>query len=153
MTDTPEGEMRLSIDALWATPGREVAMKVRSIYHTVLLAFILLALAGCGQALPADAQKSVLSAFEAGDKARINSAKQAEPLQEDLEMGAEEVWCVNLTFACWSCTDAEWHTCADSRLVRRINGNWRVSVVLTEEDKEQWQARGCKLMPDMVSAY
>ena len=120
-----------------------------------VLMFITLAvvLAGCGGALPPDAKKAVLSAFDPGQKVHIHSAQQVEPLQEDLEMGAEEVWCVNVTFTCWSCAHGEYRTCADSRLVRRIGGNWEVSLVLTEEDKEKWEARGCELISDVVGAH
>jgi hypothetical protein len=130
-------------------------VKNRSIGYGAIPLFIVLAmaLAGCSGALPPDARETVLSTFEPDEKPHIDSAKQVEPLPEDLETGAEEVWCVNLTFACWSCSRGEWHTCADSRLVRRIHGNWQVSVALTEEDKEKWEARGCKLMPDTVSGY
>jgi hypothetical protein len=119
----------------------------RVIAVLVVLAAIL---AGCGDPLPSDAKESVLSGFELEDKARINSAKKAEPLQEDLDMGAEEVWCVNVTFTCWSCDYAEYRTCADSRLVRRIDGVWQVALVATEEDQEKWEARGCKLIEGTV---
>jgi hypothetical protein len=120
-----------------------------------MLVFVALAMAltECSGPLPADAKEVIFSAFEPEEKPRIDSARQVEPLQEDLEMGAEEVWCVNLIFACWSCAYGEWRTCADSRLVRLIDDNWRVSWVLTDEDKEKWEARGCELMPDVVSGY
>jgi predicted small lipoprotein YifL len=130
-------------------------MKNQVIRHEALLVLILLAmtLAGCGSGLPPDAKEAVLSGFEPEEKPRIDSAQQVEPLPEDLEMDVEEVWCVNLTFACWSCSYGEWRTCADSRLVRRIDGDWQISVVFDDEDKEKWEARGCELMPDLVSGY
>ena len=130
-------------------------MKNQTIRYGVILALTLLAIvsAGCGGKLPPDAKETVFSGFEPEEKPHIDSARQAEPLQEDLEMGAEQVWCVNLTFTCWSCSYGEFRTCADSRLVRRIDGNWHVSLVLTDEDKEKWEARGCELMPDVVSGY
>ena len=102
-----------------------------------ILAFIVLAtlLAGCSDPLPPEVKETVLSGFELEDKARINSAKTAEPLQEDLDMGAEEVWCVNVTFRCWSCDYGEYRTCADSRLVRRIDGVWQVSLVAARHSR------------------
>jgi predicted small lipoprotein YifL len=130
-------------------------VKNQTIRYGATLVFVLLtiALAGCGEKLPSDAKTAILSAFEPGEKARIHSAQRAEPLQEDLAMDAQEVWCVNLTFACWSCGHGEWRTCADSRLVRRIGDDWQVSLVVTDEDEEKWEARGCELMPDLVSGY
>ena len=130
-------------------------MKNQTIRYGAILASIVLAMAltGCGEKLPSDAKKAVLGAFELEERPRIDSAQQVEPLQEDLAMGAEEVWCVNLTFTCWSCGHGEWRTCADSRLMRRIGGNWQVSLVVTDEDREKWETRGCELMPDVVSGY
>jgi len=80
---------------------------------------LAVALVGCGGALPPDAKKAVLSGFEPGDKARIDSARQAEPLREDLEIGAEEVWCTNVTFACRSCDYGEWRTCCSQVYLSR----------------------------------
>jgi hypothetical protein len=118
----------------------------------MILAFILPAtlLAGCGDPLPPDVKETVLSGFDLEDKARINSAKNVEPLQEDLDMGADEVWCVNVTFRCWSCDYGEYRTCADSRLVCRIDGVWQVSLVATEQDRAKWEERGCKLIEGTV---
>ena len=92
---------------------------------------------GCGKQLPSDAQEVVFDGFAPDDNPRIDSVRQAEPLPEDLEMGAEQVWCVNLTFTCWSCACGEFRTCADSRLVRRIDDEWQVTLVLTHADKEE----------------
>jgi hypothetical protein len=130
-------------------------MKNLKLHPEAVLVSIVLAmvLAGCGGRLPSEAKNAVLSGFEPDENPRIDSARQVEPLPEDLELGAEEVWCVNLIFACWSCGYGEWRTCADSRLVRQIDSEWQVSVVFTEEDKEKWEARGCELMPDLVSGY
>lgn len=93
------------------------------------MVFVVLAVAltGCSEPLPADARKAIFDAFEPEEKPRIDSARQVGLLQEDLEMDAEGVWCVNLIFACWSCAHGEWRTCADSRLVRRIDDNWSYS--------------------------
>jgi len=125
-------------------------MESRITGHRMMSALVLLTillptiLTGCGEPLPADAQETLFDGFEVEDKATIHSAERAELLQEDLDMGAEEVWCVNVTFACWSCDFAEWRTCADSRLMRLIDGEWQVSLVISEEDEEKWEARGCE---------
>ena len=125
-------------------------MKKQMSRHRVVPALVLLIillptiLTGCSEPLPADAKEILFDGFETEDKATIHSAKQAELLQEDLDMGAEEVWCVNVTFACWSCDFAEWHTCADSRLMRLVGGEWQVSLVVSDEDAEKWEARGCE---------
>ena len=121
-------------------------MKKQIVRYGVVLMFFILAtiLSGCGGALPAEAKETVLSAFEDGELPNIHSAKQVEPLPEDLAVGATEVWCVNLTFECWSCDRGEFQTCADSRLVRRIDSEWQVSIVFTDEDQELWKARGCE---------
>jgi hypothetical protein len=130
-------------------------MKKQPLRQGAMLVFIVLAmtLGGCGGALPPDAKEVLLSTFDPDEKPRIDSAHQVEPLQEDIEIGAEEVWCVNLIFTCWSCAYGEFRTCADSRLVRRIDDRWQVSLVLTEEDKAKWEARGCELMLDAVSIH
>ena len=128
-------------------------MAHRRVIPTLVLLTILLPmiLTGCGEPLPADAQETLFNGFEVEDKATIHSARQAEPLPEDLDMGAEEVWCVNVTFACWSCDFAEWRTCADSRLMRLIDGEWQMTLVVSEEDAEKWEARGCELIEGTVS--
>jgi hypothetical protein len=134
--------------------GRMVEMRNKvTICGRMILVFILLAtlLAGCGDSLPPDVKETVLSGFDLEDKARINSAKNAKPLHEDLDMGADEVWCVNVTFRCWSCDHGEYRTCADSRLVRRFDGVWRVSLVATEQDRAKWEERGCKLIEGTVA--
>ena len=128
-------------------------MRKHSIRDGAILVFTILAmaLAGCSGSLPPDAKKVVLSGFEPDENPCIDSARQVESLPEDLEMGAEEVWCVNLTFTCWSCDYGEFRTCADSRLMRRIGDNWEVTLVLTDVDREKWEARGCELIEDTVA--
>jgi hypothetical protein len=118
---------------------------------TPLLLLLLTILTGCSEPLPAAAKEALFDGFEAADKATIHSAEPAQLLQEDLDLGATEVWCVNVTFACWSCDYGEWHTCADSRLMRLIDGEWQVSLVVSDEDAEKWQARGCELIEGTVS--
>jgi len=127
---------------------RYYAAVLVSISLTMLLTIIL---GGCGRALPVDAKEALFSGFESDDNATIYSARQAEPLQQDLDMGADEIWCVNVTFKCWSCVYGQYQTCADSRLMRRINGEWQVSLVVSEDDKEKWEARGCELIEDTVA--
>ncbi|HDQ73897.1 MAG TPA: hypothetical protein ENN19_17640 [Chloroflexi bacterium] len=130
-------------------------MKKQTIYYKIALALILLTaiLAGCGDKLPKEAKDVIFDAFEPENKPSFASVTLVEPLAEDIEAGFEEVWCVNITFNCWSCSHGEYRTCADSRLVRRSGDQWDVKVIFSEEDKEKWQARGCEFMPDLVSGY
>jgi hypothetical protein len=111
---------------------------------------LTMTLTGCGEKLPADAQEALFSTFEPEEAPHIETVKRVEPLPEDLAVGAEEVWCVNLVYGCYSCSRLEILTCAGSRLVRRIDGKWQISLVMTEEAKEAWAARGCELAPETV---
>jgi len=121
----------------------------------VLPIFITLAivLTGCGDKLPPDAKAATLETFDAIDEPRIHTAKHVEPLAEDIEAGAEEVWCVNFTCLCWGppYTFEEHSTCADNRLVRLIDGEWQVSILVTDEDEANWEARGCELILDHIA--
>ena len=128
-------------------------MNTRSTHLPTLVITIVVMtaiLTACGSSLPPDATEIILGAFDPDEKAQISSAQNVEPLPQDLAMGAEEVWCVNITFTCWSCDYGEYQTCADSRLARRVGDEWQVSLLLTEEDKELWEARGCELMENQV---
>jgi hypothetical protein len=128
-------------------------MKERSIGYGVmlaLLAVLLVLLTGCGESIPSEAKMMVLRGFDTDQNVRIDSAQQVELTEVDLAMNAEEVWCVSLIYTCWSCDRNEFRTCADNRLVRRINGHWQVFPILTDEDRAQWEARGCVLLPDIV---
>ncbi len=109
----------------------------------LVLVILAMLLVGCGDSLPSDAQEAVFNGFEYGQEPRIVSVQQVEPLPQDLEVGAEEVWCVNLSVGCWS-EDNRNQICGDSRLVRRVGDDWQVSVVATEEDREMWETRGCE---------
>lgn len=130
---------------------RNRTLRYRTVPTLILLSVLLaVILAGCGPALPDDAQETVLNEFDPDTNAIIDSAKQVEPLQQDLDVGAEEVWCVNITFTCWSCDYGEWRTCGDNRLVRRIDGEWQVSLTTTDEEQELWEARGCELLASTV---
>ncbi len=132
-------------------------MENQMIYWKMVSALVLMtilmsmSLTGCGEALPADAKATVFDGFEVEDKATIHSAQQAELLQEDLDIGVEEAWCVNVTFTCWSCDYGQYQTCADSRIARLIDGEWQVSVIVSDEDKANWEARGCEPIEDKVS--
>jgi len=112
----------------------------------VLLALVSI-LAACAS-LPDEAEQAVLRSFDPDGQPRIHFARQVDPLPEDLEAGAEEVWCVSVVFRCWSCPHGEWRTCISSYLVRRVNGAWEVAPVLTDSDWEGWEARGCPPEPD-----
>ncbi len=115
-----------------------------------LLILLAVALAGCGSALPEEAKTMVLRGFDPQSNPRIDTAQRVEPLAEDLALGAEEVWCVNIVYTCWSCSYGRFFTCADSRLVRRIVWRWEVSVLMTEEDRALWESRGCPLLAPVV---
>jgi hypothetical protein len=131
----------------------ESGMKVKRIVLSLIVVVLAVVLAGCRNRLPPDAKAAAIGTFDPIDEPRIDSVKRAKPLPEDVEMGAEEVWCVNFTFLCWTppfFTSGEHTTCADSRLVRLIDGGWQVSLVVTDEDKANWEARGCELMPNHV---
>lgn len=100
--------------------------------------------------MPREARNALDLTFYPEQEMQIHSAQQVGPIAIDRELGAEEVWCVNVTFTCWSCDYAEYRTCSDSRLVRRVGDRWEAVPVLTEEEIEQWEARGCDLMTETV---
>lgn len=114
---------------------------------------VILIVAGCRPQAPSDVRQAVLHTFDAGSNVRIHTAHQAERLEEDIAAGAEEVWCVTVTFKCWSCGHGEFRTCADNRLVRRIDGELEVSLVTTEDHRADWEARGCELLDNTVGGY
>jgi hypothetical protein len=109
------------------------------------------ALTGCGPKLSPAAKDALLGRYDPYiDQPQIISAKRVEPLESDITVGALEVWCVNMTVRCISpyyWTQDLYTTCGDSRLVRLIGDEWHVSVLVTEEDEQDWEARGCDLMP------
>jgi len=92
----------------------------------------------------------VLRGFDPQSNPHIDRAQQVTPLAEDLALGAEEVWCVNIVYTCWSCEYSRYRTCADNRLVRRIGDRWEISVLQTEEDRALWEERGCLLLDPIV---
>ena len=76
------------------------------------------------------------------------TVKLAEPLPQDIAAGSERVWCVSILYSCISCTDVEFRTCGTNRLVRQVDGEWQIFKVTTDEEKDDWEARGCELMPE-----
>lgn len=127
-------------------------MQVRSLHwnNVVLFTLLLGVLVGCGTSMPTEARDALELTFYPDQEMQIQSTQQVEPIAVDQELGAEEVWCVNVTFTCWSCDYGEYRTCSDSRLVRRFGDQWQADPVLTEEEIEQWEARGCELMTETV---
>ena len=121
-------------------------MKSKRTLVVLVLALILAACTG----LPSDARRAALNTMGAGNEPRIISAQQVEPLPEDTAAGADEVWCVNLSYTCWVCTCGDYRICGTSRLLRRIAGHWQVKPVITVQDRQAWEARGCELAPDII---
>jgi hypothetical protein len=119
----------------------------------LLLTSLLVLVVGCRPQAPSDVRQAVLHTFDNDQNVRIHTAHQAELIEADLATGAEEVWCVTATFKCWSCGHGEFRTCADNRLVRRIDGELEVSLVMTEDDRADWEARGCELLDNTVGGY
>jgi hypothetical protein len=119
----------------------------------LLATWLALTTAGCRAQAPSDVRQAVMRTFDSSSNVRIHTAHQAELLEEDIAAGAEEVWCVTVTFKCWSCGHGEFRTCADNRLVRRIDGELSVSLVTTEDDRVSWEARGCELLDNTVGGY
>ena len=108
----------------------------------MVLAWLMLALAGC-TSLPEEARQAALDDFRAEEQPRFHSAYRAEPLAKDLESGAEEVWCINVAVICYDCGRMQYKTSVAQRVVRQVNRGWEVLQVITEEDWEDWAARGC----------
>lgn len=124
-------------------------MRGRLAYLGAILSISTILLAACTP-LPREAKQAILRTFDPDEQPRIHSARRVDPLLEDLEMGAEEVWCVNVVHRCWSCAHREWRACISSYLVRRVDGKWEPVPMLTEEDWEGWEARGCPREPEVV---
>jgi hypothetical protein len=121
----------------------------------ILLVILVLTLTwlACGRKLPPDVKEAVLARYGPASQVGIYSFKRAELLPKDVQAGVEEAWCVSITFRCKEPAFADrgdFITCADGRLVHLIDGEWGVSLVLTEADKEDWDARGCDLPPEFL---
>jgi hypothetical protein len=101
--------------------------------------------------MPDGAREAVFQSVHAFDQPRIDTVQKADLLPEDVAAGVEEAWCVTMTFRCMMAS-MDFTTCADSRLVRRIDDRWQVFVVSTDEEESAWEARGCELPPDIVGS-
>ena len=123
--------------------------KVRLIYCLAVILGAGTFLVACAS-LPSEAKQAVLSTFAPDEQPRIHSAHRADPLPEDQALGVEEVWCVNVTHLCYDCARQRMLTCISGRLARRINNTWQVSWIMTEEDWEAWEARGCPREEEVV---
>jgi hypothetical protein len=119
----------------------------------LLIAVLIVTWVGCGRKLPADAKNAVLDTIGPASRVGIYAFERAELLPKDIDAGIEEAWCVNVTFRCRDpafADQGDFITCVDSRLVHLLDGQWGVSVVMTEKDKEDWEARGCELPPEFI---
>lgn len=116
----------------------------------VLLLSLLVALAGCSS-VPEDIRAAVLRPFDSTEEPRIQFAQRVDPLPEDEAVGAAEVWCVNVSFQCWSCDHNRWQTCASSFLVRWIGDRWEATEVASEAEWVAWTARGCPREDDRIA--
>jgi hypothetical protein len=117
-------------------------MKIRAVQRGVAVLAVVVLLPACAS-LPREAREAALNFFEPERQPRIHSARRVDPLPEDERVGADEVWCVNVAFRCWSRGHEEWYTCISSYLVRHIDGAWQAVEMVTREDLKRWAARGC----------
>jgi hypothetical protein len=127
-------------------------MKTRAVQWGVAVLALAVLLPACAT-LPREARETALSFFDPDQRPRVHSARRVDPLPEDERMGADEVWCVNVAFRCWSRGHAEWYTCISSYLVRRIDGAWQAAEMVTRDDLEGWAARGCPRELDIVEQF
>ena len=121
----------------------------------LLLVILVLTLTwlACGRKLPPDVKEVVLKRYGPASRVGIYSFERAELLPKDVQAGFEEAWCVSISFRCREPTFADqgdFITCADSRLAYLSDGEWDVSLILTEADKEDYEARGCELAPEYL---
>jgi hypothetical protein len=127
-------------------------MKTRTARCGAALLVLMILLAACAS-LPQEAKQAALDPFDPDERPRIHFALRVDPLPEDQEMGADEVWCVRVAFRCWSPSCGRWYTCVSSYLVRRADGEWQTDEIATREDWERWEARGCPRDPDVVQQF
>ena len=119
-----------------------------------LVLALMTALTACGSKLPQEARELVLGTFDPDERPSLYNIAQVEPLGEDLAIGAEEVWCVNITFRCYTAGyygRGELSTCADNRLVRLIDGQWQATRLLTDQDRANWEERGCESIEGVIA--
>jgi hypothetical protein len=127
-------------------------MKTRAVQWGVAVLALAVLLPACAS-LPREAREAALGFFDPDRQPRIHSARRADPLPEDDQVGADEVWCVNVAFRCWSRGHEEWYTCLSSYLVRHIDDAWQAVEMVTQEDLERWEARGCPRELDIVEQF
>jgi len=116
----------------------------------VLLSSLLAALAGCSPR-PEGVTIAVLRHYDQIEQPNIVFARRVDPLPQDEAAGAEEVWCVNVSFQCWSCDHNRWQTCVSSFLVRWIGDRWEATEVALSTEWEDWAARGCPREDDRIA--
>lgn len=127
-------------------------MKTRAVQWGVALLAVVVLLPACAS-LPREAREAALDFFDPDLRPRIHSARRVDPLPEDERVGADEVWCVNVAFRCRSRSHEEWYTCISSYLVRHIDGAWQAVEMVTREDLERWEVRGCPREPDIAEQF
>lgn len=127
-------------------------MKTRAVQCGVALLALAVLLPACAS-LPREAREAALGFFDPDRRPRIHSARRVDPLPEDEQVSADEVWCVNVAFRCWSRGHEEWSTCLSSYLVRHIDGAWQAVEMVTREDLERWEARGCPRELDIAEQF
>lgn len=120
----------------------------------LLTAALATGLSGCGDRLPREVEAAIINAFDPDEQPRLQSVNQVDPLPVDLEAGAEEVWCVNIIFRCFTPVyygRDELSTCGDNRLVRLVDGQYQIIRLRSDEDEADWIARGCELLPPIIA--
>ena len=93
--------------------------------------------------LPDDAEQTVLAKFHVEEQPQIHSVHRGELLLDDSEIGAEEVWCVHVSHLCYDCGRQQLSSCVTAYMARLVNGDWYVDSVISEDDLEMWELRGC----------
>jgi hypothetical protein len=157
MTDGPcRAIVVLSKDAIDVVKENDMLNKIPLWRYALPIVVIVLSLtlSSCGPSLPDAVEDRILATFDPDEMPRIQDVSEAEPLAQDLAVGAEEVLCVNIAFRCFSPMyygRGEYTTCGDNRLVRLVDGQWTISRVVTEEEKDNFEARGCELTPAIIA--
>jgi hypothetical protein len=94
--------------------------------------------------VPTELRGAVLDSFHDEEEPRIHSAIRASLAPEDRGAGVDEVWCIDVTRLCYDCAQLQLIECTSARLAWRIGDEWQVTRVVSEDDWEAWQARGCR---------
>ena len=125
-------------------------MKGRRFIGGLALLLMAVLLVACDR-LPREAETALFGSFDPADGPRLLSVKQVEVLPEDEVVGADEVWCANVAYVCWSCDYAQFMTCSSPWLLRRIGDRWVADGVALEADWDRWEAQGCPIEDPVVS--